>query len=82
MESVEDGKGHRNVRYYGPRPQTVEVKLNWVRLGFRLFQRVNSPHSEIGDEEKGDDLSSRFSPNLFKQKRCNSRCCDKANHVK
>lgn len=60
MESVEDGQWHGDVGYDGPRPEAVEVQLDWVRLGSGLLQRVDGPHGQIADQKEGHDLPSGF----------------------
>lgn len=64
MEPVKDRERHGHVRDDGPGPESVEVQLHRVRLGPRLFQRVDRPHGQIGHQQEGDQLAAGLAADL------------------
>jgi len=60
MKSVENGKRHRDMSDDGPRPQSIEVKLKRMTVSSRFLQSADGPHRQIGHQQKGHNLTSRF----------------------
>ena len=66
MEPIENGQRHRNMGDYRSRPFTsIKLDLDWMRIRSVSFQRVDGPHGQVANQQKGHHLSSWFSFNLF-----------------
>ena len=64
MKAEEYGQWCRNVSEHRPAKRTVEVQLDRRALAPSRFQRVDSPHREIADQQESDHLSARLAAYL------------------
>lgn len=64
MEAEEYGQWCGDVREYRPTQRAVEVQLHWCALATSRFQRVDSPHGEVADQQEGYHLSARLATYL------------------
>lgn len=65
VESVKNGQRHGHVRDDRPGPKPVKVQLERMRVRAGLFQRVDGPHRQVRDQQKGHDLPARLLADLL-----------------
>ena len=64
MEAVKDQQRQGKARDDAPSQVTVKGELQLLRHPIVRHERIQQPQRDVGKEQEGDDLSSRFEQHL------------------